>query len=162
MLINEKKSKNMIFNETKDYKLSTRLLLNNTTIETLTETKLLGTIIDANLSWNSNTSHIIKMAYSRMQLVRKIASFNVPMEDLKHIYIIFVRSLLEQSCTVWHSMLTQENRDDLERVQKSALKIILDQKFKSYENALNILELDTLEERRDKLCLSFAIKCTKN
>ena len=152
----------MIFNETKNYKFSTRLMLNDTIVETLTETKLLGTIIENNFSWNSNTSYLIKKAYSRMQLLRKIVSFNVSMDDLKHIYIICVRSLLEQSCNVWHSMLTQENRDNLERVQKSALKIILDQQFKNYENALNILDLDTLEERRDKLCLSSAIKSTKN
>ena len=47
------------------------------------------------------------------------------MEHLKNVYILFVRSILEQSATVWHSSLTQENKEDLERVQKSAFKVIL-------------------------------------
>ena len=51
---------------------------------------------------------------------------------------------------------------DLERVQKSALKLILGDKYLNYENALKTLNIDTLDERREKLCLNFAIKCTKN
>ena len=33
---------------------------------------------------------------------------------------------------------------------------------KHYENALKTLNIDTLDQRREKLCLNFAIKCTKN
>ena len=51
---------------------------------------------------------------------------------------------------------------DLERVQKIALKIILKEKYKNYENALNTLELETLKYRREKLCFAFAQKCLKN
>ena len=36
-----------------------------------------------------------------------------------------IRSKIEQSAVVWHSSLTKKNKRDLERVQKSALKIIL-------------------------------------
>ena len=85
-----------------------------------------------------------------------------PQEYLKNIYILFVRSILEQSATVWHSSLTQENIDDLERLQKSACKVILKERFIGYKHALKILELDTLEDRRKDLCLKFAIKCRQN
>ena len=66
---------------------------------------------------------------------------------------------MEQSCTVWHSGLTEENCQDLERIQKTALKIILSEEYKSYENALNILELQKLVERREILRLQIAKKC---
>ena len=69
---------------------------------------------------------------------------------------------MEQSCTVWNSGLTQENVKDIERVQKSALKLILAEKYKTYKNALNILELESLEDRRKVLCLEFAKKCLNN
>ena len=91
-----------------------------------------------------------------------VSRFNPSWDDLKIISVSFIRSLLEQSCTVWHSGLTQENTNDLERVQKCALKIILKDSFRNYENALNLLDLESLEERRDFLCLSFAKKCLKN
>ena len=57
------------------------------------------------------------------------------------IYISYIRSILEQSSTVWHSSLTQEDVDDLERVQKSAMRIILQEDYNTYEKALEILQL---------------------
>ena len=45
MLINQKKTKTMIFNFTDNYQFTTRLSLNQENIEVVTETKLLGTII---------------------------------------------------------------------------------------------------------------------
>ena len=59
-------------------------------------------------------------------------------------------------------MLTQENADDLERVQKCAIRIILPNSDKNYEDILNQLELSTLKNRRQKLCLIFAQKSLKN
>ena len=97
-----------------------------------------------------------------MELLRKVASFGTGIDDLKNIYILYVRSLLEQSATVWHSSLTEENQNDLERVQKTALKVILGNKFKSYKNALSMLNIETLTERREQLCLSFALKASKH
>ena len=83
-----------------------------------------------------------------------------------HIWIVYCRSLLEQSAVVWSSSLTQENKDDLERTQKSFVKLILKNKFKSeceesYENALLKLNLQSLEQRRKELCLNFAKNCIK-
>ena len=51
---------------------------------------------------------------------------------------------------------------DLERSKKCALKIILKDSYKNYQNALNILETETLENRREYLCLKFANKSLKN
>ena len=97
-----------------------------------------------------------------MELLMKVAGFGTPQEDLKTIYILFVRSLLEQSATVWQSSLSQENIDDLDRVQNTACKVILQKIYKGYKNALNTLDIETLAERRNALCLSFALKCTRN
>ena len=97
-----------------------------------------------------------------MELLRRILNFGASVDDLKNIYILYVRTLLEQSCSVWHSGLTEENTQDLERVQKSALKIILKDSYQSYENALNKLDIETLEDRRKVLCLQFAKKCLNN
>ena len=97
-----------------------------------------------------------------MELLRRVAGFGTPVKDLKTFYILFVRSILEQSATVWHSSLTQENSEDLERVQRSALKIIFNEKYVSYKRSLAQLGLETLSDRRETLCLNFALKCTKH
>ena len=120
------------------------------------ETKLLGVIVNDTLSWDGNTSYLVKRANSRMRLLHKLVDFGVPQDDLTNIYVLYIRSILEQSCQVWHSSLTLENFQDLERVQKNALKIILQDDYISYSNALEISGLSTLFERRSKLCLKFA------
>ena len=76
--------------------------------------------------------------------------------------VLFVRSILEQSATVWHSSLTQENIDYLERVQKTATKIMLNDNTMPYKRRLAKIGLETLSSRRETLCLNFARKCTKN
>ena len=65
----------------------------------------------------------------------------------------YIRSLLEQSCPVWNSGLTEENIHYLERIQKSACKLILQDSYKSYDKALKLLELENLVDRRESLCL---------
>ena len=136
MLINENKTKSMIFNFTTNYQFATRLTLKNEAIEVLDNTKLLGTIISDDLRWDLNTANIVKKANARMELLRRVASFSPPIEDLKNIYYLFVRSLLEQSATVWHSSLTEENTNDIERVQKSAVRIILGDAYSGYKKSL--------------------------
>ena len=97
-----------------------------------------------------------------MQLLRIATNFTSSWDDLKIIFISYIRSYLEQYCVLWHSGLTQENIQDLERIQKCALKIILNDSYRNYQNALNILEIESLENRRENLCLRFAKKSLKN
>ena len=162
MLINEKKTKSMIFNFTKNYQFSTRLKLKNESLEIVENTKLLGTIVQNDLKWDLNTANLVKKCYARLELLRRVASFSPSREDLKNIYILFVRSVLEQSAIVWHSSLTVENSNDLERIQKCAMKIILQENYIEYEEALNQLDIEKLYERREQLCLKVALKCIKN
>ena len=79
-----------------------------------------------------------------------------------HFWILFCRSVLEQSCVVWGTSLTQENIDNLERTQKTFTKLVLREKFKSYENALLLLNMDNLETRRKDMILRFAKNGIKN
>ena len=92
----------MIFNYTDNYQFATRLLLDNNPLETVTEFKLLGTIITSDLKWDRNTNSLTKRAYSRMRLLHKVIEFGYPIEDLIQVYILYLRSLCEQSAVVWH------------------------------------------------------------
>ena len=111
MQINEKKTKTMIFNFTKQYQFATDLELNKTKIEVETEQKLLGTILSSNLTWDSNIKSITRKANARMQILHKISKFGASKSDLLEIYISYIRSILEQSSNVWHTSLTQENEE---------------------------------------------------
>ena len=71
--------------------------------------------------------------------------FTTNIYDLKQIYTTFIISKVEHSAVVWHSSLTQDNRSDLERVQKAAVKIIMGNKYTDYNNSLKYLKLESLD-----------------
>ena len=106
----------------RNYQFMTRLILNHTNIEVVDRMKILGTVITDKLTWDENCNEIIKKVNKRMLLLKKILSFGATKEEMVHIWIVYCRSLLEQSAVVWSSSLTQENIDDLERTQKSFVK----------------------------------------
>ena len=157
MIISEKKkNKAMIFNFTNKFQFTTCLDLKGSNIEIVDQMKILGTIITSQLSWDKNCDAIIRKVNARMQLIRGLQSFGATSQEMVHFWILFCRSVLEQSCVVWGPSLTQENIEDLERTQKSFAKLVLKQNYKTYNQALIQLNLESLEVRRKQMYLKFA------
>ena len=71
------------------------------------------------------------------------------------------RSILELAVPAWHGAITTVERQDIERVQKAAVRIFMGTKYQGYEEALKFLKLDSLKERRIKMALNFAKKSLK-
>ena len=130
----------IIFNFTQKYQFTSRLTMDGKPLDIVDHTKLLGLIVSNDLTWSRNTQYIIKRANSRMELLRRISNFNAPIRDLVQIYITYIRSILEQSCVIWHGTLTQDDCDSLERVQKNALRNILNERYIGYANSLHIFQ----------------------
>ena len=91
---------------------STRLKWKNINIETVTETQLLGTIVKNDLTLERNTESLVKKAYARMEMLRRLSSFGAPHSDLKHGFVVFITILLEHSSNVWHRSLTVESQNN--------------------------------------------------
>ena len=89
MILNAKKTKVIIFNFTENYKFTTRMILDEKNIEVVNEAKLLGVIITDDLKWDANTESLVKKANKRMELLRKVASFTLSIEDKRNIYNTF-------------------------------------------------------------------------
>ena len=120
--------------------------MKNSLIEQVKETKLLGVIISEKLRWHANTNSLVKRAYARMSILRKLYEFNIPKKQMVQIYTIYVRSIIERSSVVWSSSITNDESSALERIQKVALKIIYRGEYFSYENALTKSNLLTLSD----------------
>ena len=97
-----------------------------------------------------------------MPILHRLYEFDVPRSDLIEIYILYIRSVLESSATVWHSSVTKGQEMEIERVQKVALRTILKDDYTDYSSALQLCSLISLKDRRQHLCKSFAKKCTKS
>ena len=122
------------------------------------ELKWLGLIIRSDLKWSSNTEHIISKAYKRLWMVRRLKALGADTPKLVDVYIKQVRSIMELAVPAWHSSLTGADTIDIERVQKSALQVILGKSYTTYNQALMDLNLVTLQERRILLCEKFSKK----
>ena len=117
--------------------------------------------ITSNLKWAANTNKIVRNANIAMKSLHIAKQFTSNVSELKQIYISKVRSHLEYGVNVWSSGLTKHQNFSIERVQKSAMKVIFGKYFSNYKKALNDLNLDKLETRRRKLNLNFAKKSLK-
>ena len=95
-------------------------------------------------------------------MLTKLKYVGVGIEDLINIYILFIRSCAEYCIAAFHSSLTQEQATDIERIQRTCLKVILGDTYISYDAALEMTGLATLQFRREKHCLDFALKCIKH
>ena len=124
--------------------------------------KILGTVLTDDLKWDKNTKDLVKRANFRLSMLRKAAKYTRNIDDLKDIYKTYIRSILEQSAVIWNEGLTNENKLDLERVQKNVFRVILKEDYKSYDHALEILKIDDLSTRRKTLLKKFAIGCITN
>ena len=107
MKLNENKSKVMVFNRTRNFQFSTRIHLDNTLLELISGTRLLGTVISSDC--------------------------------------MYIRSVIEFNCSVWFSSITQDEKNDLERIQKVACKIILKDSYANYDDALKWLNIQKPE-----------------
>ena len=105
---------------------------------------------------------MILKASKSFWILRRLKKLVANQSDLVDVCVKQIRCILELAAPAWQGSLNQAEKLDLERVQKCATHIILGDSYKSYSNALNILELETLESRRYKLALKFALKAEKH
>ena len=152
----------MFFNPGTARDIKPRFTFNGDELEVVDQTKLLGIILRSDLTWSSQTTYMVNRAYKKLWMLRRLKKFGTKQNDLLDVYFKQVRSILEQAVQVWHPNLTSHARNRIERVQKSALSIIRERSYKSYNRGLKLLKLDTLFNRREKLCKKLAKKSVKS
>ena len=117
MKMNPTKCNYMIFTRCKE-NIATRLEINNTILERKSTQKILGMRISENLSWSSHCQEVCRKAYSRLSMLTKLKYVGVKIEDLLDIYILYIRSVTEYCSVAFHSSLTVEQSNRLERIKK--------------------------------------------
>ena len=134
----------------------------DTNIDRVLETKLLGYWFTTNMKPHRHVEYILAICYKRLWAVTKLKKAGVSNDDILHFYYMKIRSVLETNSAVFHSMLTQEDTDDIERVQKIVLRVLLDENYVDYHNACILLNVQSLQVRRIKMALNFALRCLTN
>ena len=81
--------------------------------------------------------------------------------ELVQVYKTVIRPVAEYGAVVFHSSLTDDQDERLERLQDHALKCIFGPEL-SARKLRGLAGLDTLRSRREKLTGKFAIKCVND
>lgn len=122
--LNIKKTKEIIIDYRRNKIKHNGLCINGKEVERVATFKFLGVHIAEDLTWSQNTSHIIKKAQQKMFFLRTLKCNGLPQELLTRFYRCTIESTLTYCCTVWHSSCTAAERKDLQRVVKTAERII--------------------------------------
>ena len=125
MSVSHQKTKVMLFSRHTKYDFLPELHLSpNTNIEVVEEMKIVGFILRSDLKTISNTSYIIKKAYKRMWIIRRLKMLGASRSRLIDVLQKQVLSVLQLAVPAWDCFLTCQERTDLERVLKTGLRII--------------------------------------
>ena len=136
--------------------------LNDEILNTAENMKLLGVTIQNNLSWDIQVSQMVSRAARRMYMLYVLKRFNASAADLTAVYQMYIRPVLEYASPLWHSCITSKQIDQMELIQKRACRIILGGQYRSYAEALQLLKLCSLVERREQLLRGFGEKLLKS
>ena len=152
----------MLFNKSRKWDFPPEISFsNNENLEYLYQIKLVGIIVSDDLRWEKNTQYICRKETERMWILRRMKKSKLDTEILLDTYTKEIRTILELAVPVWHSGLTLKQTRDIERIQKTALYIILEESYLDYDVACTLLGIEPLNLRRDQLCLKFAKKDVK-
>ncbi|KAI8510950.1 hypothetical protein Bbelb_118660 [Branchiostoma belcheri] len=158
MQLHPKKCKVMYLHFSKTVPPLPPLKIDDHPLQEVKVAKLLGLHLQADLRWDAHVDYMVKKGGTRLFLLRKLKTFRLSIEDLLTIYTSYVRPVCEYAVPAWHPGLTQAQRNQLERIQRRAVRTILGKNYTNYADACLLLGLETLERRRDHLCLTFARK----
>jgi hypothetical protein len=132
------------------------LKIGDETLCVVNKAKILGLWVQNDLNWDTQVNNMLTMANRRLFMFRTLKKFGFDRDELSVVLKCYLRPVLEYACVIWHSGITNKQRYELERIQKRACKIMLGPEYFSYDDALQMFNLDTLENRRKNHCLKFA------
>ena len=129
------------------------LILDGKVIEKVQSYKLLGVHVTEMLKWDVHITAMLSKASKRIHFLKQLRRVCVSTADLVIYYNCVIRSVLEYACPVWHSSLTIGQSQEIERLQKRALRCILEDV--SYADACSLLGLPSLCDCREQMTRQF-------
>jgi hypothetical protein len=163
MQINRSKTKAMLCNSRTKWDFIPELkLYNEDDIEVVHEMKIVGFIMRSDMRTSSNTEYLVKKAFKRMWLIRRLKALGASNSQLIDCLQKQVLSVLWLGAPAWFSMLTQQERQDIDRVAKVGLRIIYGEAYCGFENTLKVASILRPTVQLSRMTAKFAAKSAKH
>ena len=163
MLLNPIKTKAMLFNPLRNYDCLPEISIKmGENIEVVEQHKILGQIVRSDLKTITNTEAICMKGFKRMWIIRRLKSLGCPIAELLIVLREQIVSICEVGVAWWGPMITKHESNMLERVLKTGLHIIFQDKYLNFKNALKLGNILSLKQRRIIQITKFSKKSFKN
>ena len=124
LLLNVSKTKEIVVNFQRGHTQHHPLTIDGAAVERVSSTKFLGVHISEDLSWTTNTASLAKKAQQRLYFLRKLKRSCAPPPIMTTFYRGTIESILSSCITVWGGSCTDYSRKTLQRIVKTAERII--------------------------------------
>ncbi|KAI4876968.1 hypothetical protein NFI96_008187 [Prochilodus magdalenae] len=122
--LNVDKTKEMVVDFRRTRRDHSPLHIDGSTVEIVKSTKFLGVHLAEDLTWSLNTSTITKKAQQRLYFLRRLRKAHLPPPILTTFYRGTIKSILSSCITAWFGNCTASDRKSLQRIVRTAEKII--------------------------------------
>ena len=126
--LNSLKCKELRIDFTRHRHIDDPITVNDLAFEVVQSVKILGVTIREDLKWNDHVTEITHKASKRLYLLRILKRAGVDVNSLVQFYCTCIRSTLEYACQTFHSNLPEYLSNQIERIQKRALRMLYTQR----------------------------------
>ena len=163
MLLNPIKTKAMIFNTQRNYDCLPGISIKQgENIEVVEQHKILGQIVRSDMRTISNTEAICKKGFKRMWILRRLKSLGCSTPELLNVLREQIVTICEVGVPWWGPMITKHESNMLERVLKTGLHIIFQEKYENFRHSLKLANCLSLKQRRVIQITKFSKKSYNN
>ena len=135
------------------------LAISNEVMKPVSVVKLLGITIDDKMSFDEHISRLCIKAARQTNALRRIAK-HIPNDCRLNVYNAFITSNFNYCSIVWH-FCSRRSTYKIEKINKKALRITLNDYVSLYSTLLGKLEKQTLYVSRLKSIALETMKCVK-
>ena len=137
--------------------VTSSIILNNSTIESVRSQKCLGVDLDNRLAFDIHIENICKKICSGIGVIKRLKPF-VPMRSLTRLYKALIQPYFDYCSPLWDTC-GKVLKDKLQVLQNRAARVITGARFDTNSaKVLESLQWTTLDVRRDKLKSVFLYK----
>ena len=119
-------------------------------------------MLRSDLKTCSSNSYIIKKAYKRMWIVRRLKALGASTEKLLDVLNKQVLSVLFLGAPAWYCQLTIAEKTQLNRVLRCGLHIIYGDSYGRFRQSVTRAGMLTITEQLHKMTAKFARKASKH
>ena len=124
MKFNQTKCKDMIISFALEHPKLDPIFIQKHELVPVSLAKILGMYISVVLKWNTHITHIVPKACKRLYFLSLLKRSGADRSSLLTVFTTCIRPVLEYGCQASSYGITQYLSDEIERIQKRALKII--------------------------------------